>query len=409
MITTAPEQTLPPLETLFSQRIQHIQPSFLREILKVTAEPGVISFAGGLPNPDFFPIQALKESAENVLRTDGKNVLQYGPSQGYQPLREWIAKYYRASKGLEIDPNQILITSGSQQGIDLLGKALLDPDDRVLMEAPGYLGAIQGFSAYVANFDQVIMQNDGPDTGLLARKLATSRYKFFYTVPTFQNPTGISYSEEKRKAVSDLIAQHPMLLIEDDPYSEIYFQAKPYTPLKKYLGDQSVLLGSFSKMIAPGMRLGWMVAPEPLFKKLLLAKQGSDLHANQFTQRVIAYYLEHYDPENHWQTIRDVYNQQCNGMLIALEKFMPKSVSWTKPEGGMFIWLKLPPYINSFELFNKCIAEKVAFVPGEVFYTSSKATNYLRLNYSNSRPKKIFEGIRILSKIIKKEETKQCE
>lgn len=406
MITTAPEQTSPP-ETLFSRRMQHLQPSFIREILKVTAEPGVISFAGGLPNPDYFPIQELKESAETVLRTDGKNVLQYGPSQGYQPLREWISRYYNARKGLEIDPNQILITSGSQQGIDLLGKVLLDPDDRVLMEAPGYLGAIQGLSAYGVHFDEVTMQPDGPDTAMLYKRLAASSYKFFYTVPTFQNPTGISYSEEKRKAVSDLIKKYPMLLIEDDPYGEIYFQDKPFTPLKQYIGDQSVLLGSFSKMIAPGMRLGWMVAPDPLFKKLLLAKQGADLHANQFAQRVIAYYLEHYDTERHWQTIRDEYYKQCESMLIALKKFMPNTVSWTEPEGGMFIWLKLPEHINSLELFNKSIEENVAFVPGEVFYTSSKATNYMRLNYSNARPEKIFEGIRILSTIIEKE-AKQC-
>jgi len=406
MITTAKTKQTPPPETLFSRRMQHLQPSFLREILNVTAEPDVISFAGGLPNPDFFPIHELKESAENVLRTDGKNVLQYGPSQGYQPLREWIAEYYYSKKGLEVSPDQILITSGSQQGIDLLGKVLLDPGDSILMEAPGYLGAIQGFSAYGSRFDQVIMQDDGPDTAMLSRKLAASRYKFFYTVPTFQNPTGISYSEEKRKAVSDLIAQHPMLLIEDDPYGEIYFRDKPFTPLKKYLDDRSVLLGSFSKMIAPGMRLGWMAAPEPIFKKLLLAKQGADLHANQFTQRVIAYYLEHYDTEKHWRTIRDVYSKQCNSMLIALEKYMPDTVSWTKPEGGMFIWLKLPPYLNSMELFKKSIKEKVAFVPGEVFYSSSKATNYMRLNYSNASPENILAGIRILSKIIAEEETK---
>ncbi|MDX1641186.1 MAG: PLP-dependent aminotransferase family protein, partial [Balneolaceae bacterium] len=254
----------------------------------------------------------------------------------------------------------------------------------------------------------VTMQPDGPDTAMLSQRLASLSYKFFYTVPTFQNPSGICYSEEKRKAVSDQVAQHPMLLIEDDPYGEIYFRNKPFTPLKKYLGDQSVLLGSFSKMIAPGMRLGWMVAPVPLFKKLLLAKQGSDLHANQFAQRVIAYYLEHYDTEKHWSTIRKEYYKQCNSMINALKKFMPKNVLWTEPEGGMFIWLKLPPYINSLDLFNKSIAEKIAFVPGEVFYTSSKPTNYIRLNYSNARPERIFEGIRILSKIIEKEEAKQC-
>jgi 2-aminoadipate transaminase len=403
MIKTETKQTSP-LEKLFSRRIQQMQPSFLREILKITAEPGIISFAGGLPNPDYFPIQELKESTESVLRSDGKNVLQYGPSNGYQPLREWIAKYYYSKKGLEVNPEQILITSGSQQGIDLLGKVLLDPGDRVLMEAPGYLGAIQGFSAYSANFDPVIMQNDGPDTAMLSRKLAASPYKFFYTVPTFQNPTGISYSEEKRKIVSNLIAQHHMLLIEDDPYSEIYFQDKPFTPLKHYLGDQSVLLGSFSKMIAPGMRLGWIVAPTWLFKKLLLAKQGADLHANQFTQHVITHYLEHHDTEAHWSTIRKVYNKQCNSMLSALKKFMPNTISWTKPEGGMFIWLQLPQHINSLELFKKSIKKNVAFVPGEVFYTSSKATHYIRLNYSNASPKKIFEGIHTLSKIIKKED-----
>lgn len=402
MITTETKQA-PPLETLLSRRMQHVQPSFLREILKITAEPDVISFAGGLPNPDYFPIQELKESTENILRSDGKNVLQYGPSHGYQPLREWIAQYYYSKKELEINPDQILITSGSQQGIDLLGKVLLNPDDRVLMEAPGYLGAIQGFSAYSANFDPVIMQNDGPNTLMLSRKLAASPYKFFYTVPTFQNPTGISYSEEKRKVVSNLIGQYPMLLIEDDPYSEIYFRDKPFTPLKKYLGDQSVLLGSFSKMIAPGMRLGWVVAPTWLFKKLLLAKQGTDLHANQFTQRVITYYLKHYNTEEHWNTIRKEYKKQCNCMLKALKEFMPGNVSWTKPEGGMFIWLKLPQHINSLKLFHKSIEKEVAFVPGEVFYTSSKATNYMRLNYSNARPEKIFDGIRILSKIIEKE------
>lgn len=405
MISTETTQTQLP-ETLFSRRIKHMQPSFLREILKITAEPDVISFAGGLPNPDYFPIQELQESTKSILCSDGKNVLQYGPSHGYQPLREWIAKYYSSKKSLEVNPEHVLITSGSQQGIDLLGKVLLDPGDRVLMEAPGYLGAIQGFSAYSANFDQVTMQKDGPDTVMLSNKILTSSYKFFYTVPTFQNPTGISYSEEKRKMVSDLIAQYPMLLIEDDPYGEIYFRDKPFTPLKHYLGDQSVLLGSFSKMIAPGMRLGWMVAPDPLYKKLLLAKQGADLHANQFSQRVIAHYLEHYDTEKHWKTIRKEYSNQCNSMLSALEKFMPNTVSWTNPEGGMFIWLKLPEHINSLKVFQTSIKENVAFVPGEVFYTSSKATNYIRLNYSNARPEKIFEGIRILSRIIKKEEAK---
>ena len=298
------------MEHQFASRMGTLKESFIREILKVTEQPNVISFAGGLPNPDVFPVQEMAEASNKVLLSDGASALQYSTTAGYRPLREYIAERYRIKFDLRIDPDEILITNGSQQGIELVGKIFLDRGDQMVIERPGYLGAIQAFSLFEPEFLPVAMDEEGIKSGELEETLKNNQAKLFYSVPNFQNPSGITYSEERRREVSEILKKYSVLLVEDNPYGELRFTGEEKPLMKSYLNDQCVLLGSFSKTSVPGIRLGWICANSEIMEKITVAKQASDLHSNFFAQRVIYQYLLDNDIDRHIGKIRALYGKQ---------------------------------------------------------------------------------------------------
>jgi len=378
--------------------MNNVHKSFIREILKVTENPEIISFAGGLPNPDSFPVKEVQEAVTNVLTSNGEEILQYSTTEGYQPLREYIASRYKKN-GLKVHPDQVLITNGSQQGIDLTGKIFLNKDDNVLVESPTYLAAIQSFGLMEARFKSVPLLEDGADLDAVKRSLDENRIKLFYSVTNFQNPTGITYSQKKREMLADILKDRDTIFVEDNPYGEIRFLGEDIPPVKKYL-DSGVLFGSFSKIVSPGMRLGWIVAPDEVMEKLVTAKQASDLHSNYFTQRVVYQYLTDNDVDKHIEKIKAMYRDQRNLMVEMIEEYFPEDVKITRPEGGMFLWVTLPEDLSPLKLFDLAIKENVAFVPGKAFYTDDMGDNTLRLNFSNSSADKIEEGIKRLGSVI---------
>jgi len=386
------------MNNLFADRMNNVHKSFIREILKVTENPEIISFAGGLPNPDSFPVKEVQEAVTNVLTSNGEEILQYSTTEGYQPLREYIASRYKKN-GLKVHPDQVLITNGSQQGIDLTGKIFLNKDDNVLVESPTYLAAIQSFGLMEARFKSVPLLEDGADLDAVKRSLDENRIKLFYSVTNFQNPTGITYSQKKREMLADILKDRDTIFVEDNPYGEIRFLGEDIPPVKKYL-DSGVLFGSFSKIVSPGMRLGWIVAPDEVMEKLVTAKQASDLHSNYFTQRVVYQYLTDNDVDKHIEKIKAMYRDQRNLMVEMIEEYFPEDVKITRPEGGMFLWVTLPEDLSPLKLFDLAIKENVAFVPGKAFYTDDMGDNTLRLNFSNSSADKIEEGIKRLGSVI---------
>jgi len=385
---------------LFANRMKNIPRSFVREILKVTEDPEIISFAGGLPHPASFPVDEIERATSKVLKEEGDKVLQYSTTEGYAPLREYIAETY-LKKGLKIDTDEILITNGSQQCLDLVGKVFINQNDGVLLERPTYLAAIQAFSLYEPRFKSVPLVEDGVDSVALNQILTKEDIKLFYAVTSFQNPTGITYSTQRRKEVVEVLENHNTVFVEDNPYGEIRFMGHDLPPIKSYCPD-GILFGTFSKIISPGMRLGWVVAPSEVMDKLIIAKQASDLHSNYFTQRVVHQYLLDNEIEKHIQNIRKIYKRQRDCMVSAIEECFPPGVEMTRPEGGMFLWVTLPEGLSSLELFEIALKEKVAFVPGEAFYEEQPETNTLRLNFSNSTEEKITLGIKRLGTAIEK-------
>lgn len=387
------------MNELFSNRISGVAPSFIREILKVAIDPSIISFAGGLPNRDLFPVDALQKATNDLFNESGKDILQYSSTEGYLPLREMIVADYKR-KGLEITSDEILITNGSQQGLDLLGKVLLNEGDEVLIEEPGYLGAIQAFEVYAAKLTAVPVHQNGMDIAALQETLKTSSAKLIYTVPNFQNPSGISYTDENRQAVAKSLSTTKTLLIEDNPYGDLRFSGEAKQSFKALLPEQTILLGSFSKTVVPSFRLGWIVAPKALMEKLVIAKQAGDLHSNYFCQRVLHRFLMDNDLQAHIEKIIAVYGKQKQVMENAINRYFPKQVTYFNPEGGMFLWVTLPENMSSMALFDRAIKEKVAFVPGDPFYVKKRGLNTLRLNFSSVDPDIIEEGIQRLGKVL---------
>ena len=384
------------METAFAARMRHVKKSFIREILKVTEDPSFISFAGGLPNPASFPVEAVNLAAQAVLAEDGANALQYSTTEGFLPLREFICARYAKRFGMKISPEEILITNGSQQGLDLIGKVFLNEGDGVLLEAPGYLGAIQALSLYQPRFCTVPLREEGVDLPALRNALEQSAPKLFYTVPNFQNPSGLTYTKENREGVAALIRRHPTILIEDDRYGELRFTGGEMPSMRQFLNGQSILLGSFSKIVAPAMRLGWICAKPEIMEKLVVAKQACDLHTNTFAQRVVARYLADNDLDAHIAAIRQMYKERSDCMADAIARYFPPEVRCTRPQGGMFMWAELPEGLSSLELFTHASAMRVAFVPGAPFYVDRADASTLRLNYTNSDEAAIVEGIRRL-------------
>jgi len=390
------------MNNLFADRMATTHKSFIREILKVTQDSNVISFAGGLPNPKLFPVKELADACLKVLQEDGENVLQYSTTEGYLPLREYIAERYFLKRGLQASPDEILITNGSQQGLDLVGKVFLNKGDRVVIERPGYLGAIQAFGIYEPSFVPIPLLDDGIDTDLLEKALKAGESKLFHTVINFQNPSGVTYSRQKREKLADIIKGHNMVLVEDNPYGELRFIGEDLPSMKSYLGDRTIVLGSFSKVVTPGLRLGWICAATDVMDKIVVAKQSSDLHSNYLSQRAVYQYLIDHDLDEHILNIRKVYKRQRDLMVSMIEQHFPEEIEYTKPEGGMFLWATLPENLSSLNLFKLAMEENVAFVPGRAFYVDGGGDNTLRLNFSNSDEEKIEEGIKRLAKVIKK-------
>ncbi len=389
------------MKQIFSDRISDVPKSFIREILKVAVEEDIISFAGGLPNRELFPIEDLKKATEMVFLTSGTSALQYSNSEGLLELRKFISGRYKEKFNLDIPIEQILITSGSQQGLDLLGKTFVNEGDQIVIEEPGYLGAIQAFSVYKTKFLPVPVNDEGLDISILENTLKRNDPKLFYCVPNFQNPGGISYTEENRIAVAEVLKDKDIFLIEDDPYGDLRYSGEPKSSFMQLLPEKTIMLGSFSKTVVPGFRLGWIVAHDDIFDKLLIAKQASDLHTNIFTQCVLSEYLKQGSFEKHVASIREVYGRQCKAMIKSIKKYFPKNIHFSKPEGGMFLWVTLPDNISSMKLFEIGIKKKVAFVPGHPFYIGTNETNTLRLNFSNVDEKTIDIGISRLAEALK--------
>lgn len=390
------------MEHLLSERIKRVPESFIRKILKVSTQPDVISFAGGLPNADFFPVEAIKQACNSVLEAEGKKVLQYAASEGDEGLRNWIANRYQEKQGVTIAADNILITNGSQQALDLIAKVLLNDDDCIAIENPGYLGAIQSFALYYPEMYGIPLNADGMDTALLQDVIKSHKPKLLYTVPNFQNPTGITYSESNRKSIANIIRQSDVLLIQDDPYGELDFSASHKTSFYELLPEQTLLLGSFSKVVTPSFRLGWIVAPDWLIKPLTIAKQAADLHTNYFSQRVLVQYLKDNDLDEHIKTITAFYAKQKTVMMEAIKTYFPTTVEVKEVQGGMFIWAKLPENLSAMALFDVAIKEKVAFVPGKPFYVGDECKdNTLRLSFVTVDAQNIEQGIKKLGLCIK--------
>ncbi|MEH6436922.1 aminotransferase-like domain-containing protein [Massilia sp. DD77] len=386
-----------PIQWQFSERAQQLQSSFIREILKITQRPEIISFAGGLPSPATFPVEVMKTAYDKVLTQTGKVALQYGPTDGYGPLREWIADSL-STEGSRILPEQILMTSGSQQALDLLGKVLIDEGSRVLVETPSYLGALQAFSVYRPEFKSV----DTDEHGLVPSSIdaVAKGARLLYSLPNFQNPTGRSLSVERRQELVETCARLGLPLIEDDPYGALSYKGAPMPKMVAMNPDGVIYMGSFSKVLTPGIRLGYVCAPLPLVRRLELAKQAADLHTAQLTQMVVHEVVKDGFLDQHIPTIRKLYGDQCQVMLDAMAEHFPAGVSWTKPEGGMFIWVTLPKHIDAMKLLDQSLAARVAFVPGAPFYANEPETNTLRLSFVTVPPERIREGIAILGKLI---------
>ncbi|HEY9089019.1 MAG TPA: PLP-dependent aminotransferase family protein [Anaerolineaceae bacterium] len=401
-----------PWEHRFSQRTQRMQSSAIRELLKVTELPGVISFAGGMPAPEVFPVEEVLAATERVLHSPvGPKALQYGATEGYMPLREMIARH-TSRLNMEISVDNILITTGSQQALDLLGKIFINRGDRILVESPTYLGALQAWNAYGAEYISVPSDEHGMITEELEKALRFGP-KFIYVLPNFQNPTGVTLSLERRRQLVELADRYGVPIVEDDPYGQLRFEGEHLPSVNvmdsemrglnhgTYTGNV-IYLSTFSKILAPGFRLAWVIAPPVVITKLVQAKQGTDLHTPTFNQ-VIAYEVGHGGfLDKHVETIRRVYCERRDVMLDALEEHMPAGVTWTHPQGGLFLWMTMPEGTDAVEIFKEAVEEKVAFVPGYSFFPCGGGQNTARLNFSNSKPEMINEGIARLARVMRK-------
>jgi len=378
-----------------------LKASAIREILKITEMPDVISFAGGLPAPELFPVAQFARACQEVLETDGAAAMQYSVTEGFAPLRAWVSQFLRETNGIESTPEQVLIISGSQQGLDLIGKVLLDPGDYVVIENPAYLGAIQAFDAYQARYLNVATDADGILTDDLAHVLKTApkRPKLLYVIPNFQNPSGQTLSLERRKAVIEICAQYEIPIFEDDPYGRLRYSGSHLPSIAALAGGRNcVYMSTVSKTIAPGMRVAWLVIHDrALFERVVPAKQAADLHTSSFTQRAVyAYARPPGAVEAHVKTMLPVYARRRDVMLASLERFMPPGTTWTHPQGGLFLWARTPEGVDTLELLAIAERKKVAFVPGGPFWVNRDVRNTMRLNFSNANEEKIVEGIRRL-------------
>lgn len=408
-----------PWKDRYALRTEGMGSSVIRELLKLTEQPDVISFAGGLPAPEMFPVEEFRQASEKVLAEHGAKALQYGATEGYMPLRSLIVKQM-ARYGIHAREDNILLTSGSQQALDMIGRLLINPGDKILVESPTYLGALQAWSAYQARYVSVPIDQDGMRTELL-EEAVRSGPKFMYILPNFQNPGGVTLALDRRMKLIQMAEQYGIPIIEDDPYGQLRYSGEHLPPLvlldcdhlesragdtHGYFDGNVIYTSTFSKTLAPGLRLGWIVAPVDVIKRCVQSKQGMDLHTSTFVQMVAYEVAKDGFLEQHVRRIRQVYAHRRDVMLAAMERYFPEEVQWTRPAGGLFLWAWLPEGMNAAELLELAVqTQRVAFVPGHAFYPDGQGKNTMRLNFSNATPEMIEEGIRRLGVVLKAQMT----
>jgi 2-aminoadipate transaminase len=395
---------------LFAKRTQVMRSSAMRDLMAITARPEVISLAGGLPDTSTFPPESFAAQMTRIAHESSAEALQYGPTEGFEETKECIAEVM-AAEGMSPDTDDLIVTTGGQQAIDLVCKTLIDPGDPVICEAPTYPGAVPTFCSYEADVIQVATDDDGMRIDELERVLDRlagegRRPKFIYSVPSFQNPAGVTLSEERRRRLVEIAREREVLVCEDNPYGLLRFEGEPRTPLYALDGGDYVLyLGTFSKILSPGIRIGWLAAPPPVMEKIVLGKQAADLCTSTLTQ----HFVREYFAEGRWreyvESLVDLYRVRRDAMLEALERHFPEQAEWTRPEGGLFVWATLPDYIDTTDLLAKALRENVAFVPGRAAYADGRGAHEMRLNFSASGEDEIREGIRRIGKVVSEQVT----
>ena len=394
------------LTAFYSKTARNMKRSEIRELLKVTRRPDIISFAGGLPDPLTFPVKELEEISCQLLREKGAIALQYGPTEGEMPLRQEIAKWMIHEKP-SVKPENILITAGSQQGLDIVSKVFLDPKDIVIVELPTYIGGLQAFNSYIARMLGVPQDDEGMRMDLLEKLLAKlakkgKKPKFIYVVPDFQNPSGVTMSLARREKLLQLAYDYEIPIVEDSPYRDLRFSGENVPAIYNLdTQNQVIALGTFSKLLCPGLRIAWIMAPAEWMDRMVVAKQGMDLCSPTFTQLLVAEYLKRGLLPLQVEKIRKLYGRKLEVMLKALEEHMPKGVKWSKPKGGLFLWVELPKKMSANDLFPKAIENKVAYVVGSAFHCDGKGQNAMRINFSYSSEEQIVEGVRRLGKVFR--------
>lgn len=394
----------------FALRTRGMRSSAVRELLKLTEQPDIISFGGGLPAPEVFPAERFRESCDRVLRHEGAKALQYSTTEGYRPLREMIARH-AVRFGINIQAEHVLLTSGSQQALDLIGAVFINPGDHLLVERPTYLGALQAWRTYQAEYACVSMDDDGMRTDEVESQIRTGP-KFIYALPNFQNPSGVTLSGERRRRLIELADHYGVPILEDDPYGQLRYEGRHQPSLVLLDGQREktdgapyrgnvIYLSTFSKTLAPGIRLGWIIAPTEVIQKLVQAKQGADLHTSTFSQMVVYDVAKGGFLDEHVKTIRGFYRERRDAMLRALETHFPEGVTWTRPQGGLFLWVRFPDEMDAAEILRAAVQQKVAFVPGQPFFPDGSGANTARLNFSYCAPDTIEEGIRRLGTVLK--------
>ena len=386
----------------YAKRMDNIKASEIRELLKLTQRPEVISFAGGLPAPELFPVEELKRVAKEVLEENGTTALQYGPTEGYEPLRQKIVERMK-KVNVDVAVDNILVTSGSQQGLDFAARIFINPGDVIICESPSYLGAINAFKAYEPKFVEVETDDEGMIMEYLEKALEENdNAKFIYVIPDFQNPSGKTWSEERRKKLVELANKYNVAILEDNPYGELRFEGEFLPAVKHYDTEGRVIfLGTFSKIFCPGLRLGWVAADKEVLNKFIMVKQGADLQSSTISQMEVAKFLEIYDIEEHIEKLKRVYKKRKDLMIKTMEEEFPEEVKFTNPEGGLFTWVVLPEHINARELAVKALEKNVAFVPGGSFFPNGGNENTFRMNYSNMDEERIVEGVKRLGEVIR--------
>jgi 2-aminoadipate transaminase len=393
----------------FSQRAREMKASDVRELLKLLQMPDMISFAGGMPNPEAFPVDIIRDITLDVLSKDGANVLQYGITEGYLPLRKSIADRM-TKKGMSAATEDIMVVSGSQQAIDLMGKVFIDPKDVIVVSAPTYLAALTGFGTFQPTYEPIPIDDSNMRMDLFEERLKklakrSNQPKIVYVLPNFQNPAGVTMPEDNRKRLVELATEYDFIILEDDPYGELRYVGKDLRPLKSYDKEGRVVyMGTFSKVLSPGLRIGWVVADEEILRKLIIAKQSTDVCTSVLGQAIAHEYMARGQMDKQINRIRELYGRKLKTMLEGMEEFMPDGITWTRPEGGMFLWVTLPDGIESPTLLDKALKKRVAFVSGRAFYPDPRdGYGALRLNFTYTSDEKITEGLKRLGSVINQE------